>query len=400
MFVQDLLVLPLVLPAIGFSFPFGRGRFNGGIIGRPRITGARGVARRIQAIRKQVQGRGGKSPRDQILITEPGLPTKVAPGQVRTIEAFLWGSGADIAQILTEIQVESPYVLETPTAVTELQPTLFVYGWSLIDVFNAGTADVNFEYIVLTPHAGFGTDTFDLSTDYATGWAQSYDTMPSNYEDYPSTSVLENLSLYSKSSKRGYRPSQYSLGSIKAGTNRRFLFRFKTRRFTWEEYSVDSYFTNGATPNKAFLAIFRFWSEIGQVCATNDGTARPAAFPVGGNILMQTRRQYSYKWVPGNNKPSIRGDYFPPLYVMAEDAASFVGDLGRKNLRYAGYRATDDAAGYPTYGGKTHLRHQEAVINPQTTCAAAFIPDVEVDNDVSLARGNDCVTPLRVSVCP
>lgn len=127
-------------------------------------------------------------------------------------------------------------------------------------------------------------------------------------------------------------------------------------------------------PNKSYRAILHVWGEIGQTCAVN---ATPKTSPTITELacpyLVRQRTHYFYKWIPGNNKPSVYGTNMPTGITVPTTAWGYIGIPSARAQRAATAFIASEyvlANNFPGFGATNPYRRQEAQINLDQDCGA------------------------------
>lgn len=277
--------------------------------------------------------------------------------------------------MLTNIRAEAPSTLLGGAVL--MQPQLVVYGYATFDICPAGNSPIAYELILAT-RPGKLTGTSSLATtgtNFTAAWATSYDARPTNFENFPDTSLLENVSYWS-SANAAWTPTRRITGRAEVGRPRRYVFKFKTRRFNFQEYSQGTFLTQGQVSGKTFGLFTKTRAIPGQVCGVLSAVNQPILTEIGTNYMMKTRSYYFYRWEAGNNRPTVYGSNLGTNESVDEDAFSWIGvpalRAQRRNL------SNDVAAGFPDWGGASVAVKHEANINPIYDCVGTpFIPEVD-----------------------
>lgn len=339
--------------------------FNGRGFGdrRPRRFGggSRWLAGRIRSLARTISGTGSGGPRDHLIVPTEDTAAVTLAGYRKLVIGNVWGCGVDVGSILQRIRQESPYTAEPGIT---LEPTVLVSGFTEYELLSTGVSPLHYEYVVHTPYSSVTASGTDAATSWDTAWEDTYDTLPTNYSTFPSTSLLENLSYWKNRASYSRRPTHYATGKIEIGRAERFIFKFKTRAFRFNDYANGSFLSNdGMVPNKSYRMFLSVWGEPVQVCG-DDGTenARPMVAEAGTPFMVRVRRHYFYKWIPGNNRPSVYGAQIPTGWDVPVTAQGFIGIPALRAQRAsARMLGTETGTGYPEFGGLYELRKPEVI---------------------------------------
>lgn len=254
------------------------------------------------------------------------------------------------------------------------QPTLLVWGFTTFDIYSAANSRIKCEIVVGTSRNNNADTIADLGTNFISAWGQSYDNRPTDFEDFPSTSLLQNLKFWGGNNTRGYRPTRRIVTTVGVGRPKRITLRFKTRRFTYEDYSGAGFLTEGMARGRTVFAIVKYHAERQQVCGVIDMDAAPILTEGGGQFMTKIRQYYFYRWIPGNNRPTVYGGYTGADEVIEETARSWIGVPALRAQRFSGpYTFANPSS----FGGLDPTIKHEANINPNSTCnGTAYIPTV------------------------
>lgn len=251
-----------------------------------------------------------------------------------------------------------------------------MYGFTTFDILAAANSDVKVEFVLGTVRNNNIDNIGDLGTKFISAWTQSYDAQPTDFADFPSTSVLQNLKFWGGNSSPGYRPTRRIVTTVRVGRPKRLTFRFKTRRFTFEDYSQGTFLSEGMARGRTYFAVVKYHAERQQVCGILDMEAAPLMTEGGAQFITKIRQFYFYRWIPGNNRPTVYGNYTGADEIIEEDARSWIGVPALKAQRFSGPNTFSDPSSFGGLG--VHNKH-EALINPMTTCnGTATIPVVAV----------------------
>jgi len=343
-----------------------RRRYRGG-------RGGRGVRKLLSKFRRRALGTRKTGPWDQYIFTLVTNAFDQEPNLSETYFYKLWGWGEQVGQMLTNIRAESPFEL-VAAAEYLYQPTLVVYGFATVDVLCAGNAGINCELVVGGFNSNGAYTITDITTTFDASWAQSYDDFPTDYQSWPSTSVLENFKFWDARNLRSLRPTSRIVAKVGVGRPKRFTFRFKTRRFTWEDYSQGTFLTDGYAKNKSFFLCMRTTAERQQVCGVKSAVNQPILTEGGSQVMVKVRQFYFYRWIPGNNKPTIYGSNLGPNETVSNIAYSWIGVPAQRAQRFSGPYAFGNM---DTFGGLNRYAKNEAAINPVLDCPGdPWIPEV------------------------
>lgn len=330
----------------------------------------------------QIRGKGSKrGPSDTLQVPSPSANFNFDAGNSQYVFQDLWGTGAYVAEILTNVRAETPFTLVGGASL--YQPTIAVHGWSDLYIYSPAVSDLHFEYVVYTPWgAGTTNDLTGDSNNFSTAWGDSYDARPSGYEFWSSTSLLRNYAAWTKGSILSRRPVFHGFGVAPVGKPLKLRFPFRTRYFRFQDYSSSTFLTSGQIANKSFRVLLRVWGEHGQICG--ESTAVPAVptpviHTVGAPFMTKTVQHYNYRFIPGNNRPTVYGSNFDEDMTIDAEANGWLGINALKAQRGAAYsRDIEVSAGYPNFGALAVNRKPETNINPVDSCeTTTFRPDVE-----------------------
>lgn len=350
--------------------------WGGNGIGR----GGRWLRRRIAKLDRQIRGgrRGGA--RDHLITNLPTNAISCDPG-FRTETWFnLWGTGADIGTILTNIRAESQFTLTGGAFL--YQPDILVSGYAEVEILPAGVSPIHYELVAGTSFANNATTIAQVITGFASAWTGAYDAQPTDYSFWPSTSVLENTPFWtgkiSSTGATNLKPTHYYKGKAEIGQAKKFVFRFKTRRFAYDDYVNSTFLTDGMVQNKSYRALLSVWGEPGQVCGVKGANNQPMISELGTDYIMRIRRHYFYKWVPGNNRPTVFGAQWPTTESVDDEALGWIGVPALRAQRGGAYRLdAEDVAPFTGYGALSAIRRHEANLNFSHDCTGdQFTPVV------------------------
>lgn len=95
--------------------------------------------------------------------------------------------------------------------------------------------------------------------------------------------------------------------------------------------------------------------------------------------MTKTVQHYNYRFIPGNNRPTVYGSNFDEDMTIDAEANGWLGINALKAQRGAAYsRDIEVSAGYPNFGALAVNRKPETNINPVDSCeTTTFRPDVE-----------------------
>lgn len=331
---------------------------------------------------------GRKGPVDQFISTAPSYADFIAPGKSNYAFAQLWGWGQDVASMLTNIRAETPFTLVGGGSL--YQPTLKVYGYATFDICVTGNADVVGEFVVFTPREHKNNTIAQAASAYALSWTNSWDAIPTGFETFPDTRILQNYSFWSGAAAGGYKATKRRTFKVRVGRPKRYTFRFATRTFKYEDYASTGFLTGAASaPNKSFGIVWKVAGERGQVCGLKNGAEFAFLNEVGATYMVRIRDYYFYRWVPGNNRPTVYGSNLSEEAKESIPAgqASFVGVPSQKAQRYS--YGTVQVPG-TAWGAVDFRTRQEVQANPIIDCdgITTFAPLIQTAN------------PLPVQIVP
>lgn len=327
------------------------------------------LRRRVAALDRKIRGGRRGGPRDHLIVTFPSNAVSCDPGLRKETWINLWGTGGDIGTILTNIRAESQFTLTGGAFL--YQPTILVSGYSEIEILPAGISPLHYELIVGTSFANNATTLANAATGYASAWTGSYDAQPTDYSFWPSTSVLENAPFWtgrvSTTGAANLRPTHYYKGKIEIGQAKRFVFRFKTRRFTYDEYTNSTFLTDGMARNKSFRCLISCWGDPGQVCGVKSAVNQPIIAELGTQYIMRVRSHYFYKWIAGNNRPTVYGSQYASNESVDDEALGWLGVPALRAQRAGAYRFdSEEGAGFPGFGAQRPQRKHEVEVGVAT----------------------------------
>lgn len=113
-------------------------------------------------------------------------------------------------------------------------------------------------------------------------------------------------------------------------------------------------------------------------CGVQSALNFPTIAPGQTTFVSGERRQYRYKWIAGNNKPTVRGDYFNSVDSVDSKAVGWRAD------GFGYYHANDHAGNGTTVTNATTdnaLRANTTYpvdLNPLYDCTAdVYVPTVD-----------------------
>lgn len=337
-----------------------RRRLPGGGVGVGG-SGARGL---VSFYRKRAAG-GKRGPLDQYVHTGITLAATIDANSSDVVCGHNWGGGNDVGTMLTQIRAESPFSLVGGAYL--YQPTLIVRGFSVLDIVATGNSALNVEVVVFTTRRNNINTPANELTNWNNAWSQSFDARPTGYEAFPSTSLLENYKYWDNSSATANWPTRHVRAVVKVGKPWRMVSKYKTRVYRYEDYSQSTFLTEGMATFRTHYHMIKLSGERGQLCGVLDATTnQPILNEVSAMYMLRTRSFYYYRWVPGNNRPSIYGAYLGDDETVANDALGWIGVPALKSQRLAGSTAV--AAGYPNWGATGTFTKHEANINSIVDC--------------------------------
>jgi len=322
----------------------------------------------LKMFARRVHGASNRNgPIDQLIVTDPTAALTIDPGSSNTTVFASWGWGTDVATMLTNIRAEAPSTLLGGTVL--MQPELLVYGYSTFDICPAGNSPIKYEIILATPSKGrVGTATLATTgTSFAAAWALTYDATPTGFSNFPDTSLLQNTQWWQSSSfGAGWDPIRRIAGRTGVGQPRRYVFKFRTRRFTYQEYAAGTFLTEGQVGGKSHALFVKTCAIPGQICGTLGANNQPILAELGTPFMMKLREYYFYRWVPGNNRPTVYGSNYGNTEAVNEDARSWIGVPSLRAQR--ANTSNDVATDFPEWGAQDVYSKQEAQINPIRDC--------------------------------
>lgn len=262
--------------------------------------------------------------------------------------------GGVIGTLLTRISTESPYLPSGTARLALLLPTLYVRGQSTTTFYNCGSSTIHGSYVIQTARGTTESELVTILTAFDRTWGNNWDTIPTNFEVFPTTSLLSNKLWWGTSGlfrKKGKgRKGKEVYFSLRSGQHLDIVQR-SSAKFTWADYAANSIAPipadgmpapsalsagfGGFFKNRTSNIVYRVQGELGQVCGTNAGEPAPILTTTAGQFMIRDRAVYSYKWAPGNNKPSVYGNYLGPNEVVLTTANGFIGVPEQKAMRPA-----------------------------------------------------------------
>lgn len=354
-------------------------RSGGGVLVRGAANNRGQFYREASGIQGRAIGKSG--PRktgnwwDQYIYTDGTTTTNIDPHASTILFGWMFLPGDHVSTMLTNIRTESPFTLTGGSYV--LQPTLYVNGQTVVDIYAASNTSVRFELCLYTRRQVGVKSTAGSGTDFTNAWSQSYDAIPTGYASYPTTSLLENRNFWTTNYNKlaGRRT-----GVARPGKPVRLTFKFKTRRLTYEEYAnAAATFTNVLYPSKSYQYVVKFDGELGQICGVKSAVNQPILGEVNSNLMFKTTTFYRYTWVAGsaNQKPTIYGSNLGTGESVDEDALCWTSVPALKATRHAA--GVDTSAGLPSFGALDITSRHEANINFKEDCAGGtYLPGVTV----------------------
>jgi len=348
---------------------------------RRRYRGG-GATRRVRRItrllRRRAIGGGKKGPADQYIYTFPTSTLTPPANLADYIFGKLWLPGDHIATLLTNIRNESQFTLTGGAFL--YQPTLRVSGFAEFDFVNTGNSDLHIEFIVFNAPRRNGTNTVaGIASTFASAWATSFDARPTNFEFFSDTSLLQNYSFWDRASLLGFVPSSRRTFKVGVGRPKRFTFRFKTRTVRYEDYAQGTMLTDGFVSGRTHYYALKVRGERGQACGVDvaSGLNKPVLAELGGAGLFKHRAFYRYRWLPGNNRPTVYGANINADETCAVAAQGWVGVPSQKAQRFAWN--PDGVVTTGPWGGSFVNTKQEVNINPAVDCVGdQWEPSVSV----------------------
>lgn len=340
-------------------------------IGRRSVRGRTGgVNALIRRYKARSSGVGRKGPADRYIYTQPTVAETIKPDLSFIGVAALWGYGPRVGKILTQIRDESPFTLVGGNYL--YQPSVKVYGFSTIDLAAVGNSAIDFEFVIYTTYGNVVTSPLTQGNNFQATWLQSFDnssTTTTGFPYYPDTSLLENYRFWDKQSNNQIKPLRRFRVRVPVGRPKRLVFKFATRVFKFEDYSQGTWLTTGFASNKTFGFFYKAQGELGQVCATNvTDDVTPLLSNVAAPFLLKVREHYFYRFVPGNNRPTVYGSNCAEGDQISDTANTFVGVPALKSQRYS-TGVLPVIPDYPNFGAWDRFAHHEAQLNFPLGCA-------------------------------
>lgn len=333
------------------------------------------------AKRNRIVGGPRSTSWDQHIVTRPTLAYRVGANVNYKDLEQAWGTGDDIGTIIvTNVSGEWPSSL-TAGAGT-YRPTILVNGKYELEIMSTGITGLNYEYVLGTSNTNSVTTTTTMATAFGNAWAQSFNARPTGYEDFAATSLLENHAFWNnRSSLSGLKAVGYGKGHVGLGKAKKLTFKFKTRRFSFPEYSFSSFLTDGMIPGKSYRIMLRFWGDTVQVCGVKSAVNQPMIAESGTPFILRQRAHYRYKWIPGNTSPTIYGSQLATNETIASDALGWDSIPALHATRDAAYSAEAEVgAAFPAFGRMDINRRHVSVINPVLDCTGdPSIPTVNTE---------------------
>lgn len=387
-----------------------RGRRTIGGRKRRVIRSARAIGRGARIVgrvqRPKLSLRRIPGPADKYTLTGDTARVNVLAARASELFQQHWGYGTAIGSILGFIRTESPYTLVGGTgATTLLQPKLVVEGHTTTTFVAAGNARVFGEMRIFTPRIiGTGQTVAAFGTQWDAAILQTYDvspTTPTAVDLWPSFRMGHNRAFWGKL----YRTvAKYKL-DFGPGRPQQVIFKPGTKVFDQQDYNFATggwLSTNGGTPGKTFYAMYRFWCEKGQICAdTAVGVDNAMIGEVSTDMMVQTRQHYTYKWCPGNNKPSWFGSQIGAAESLGTQQSTFVGVPALKVPRFSasGYNGLISVTQFGAQHPTSRLEVNDHFV-PGCDPLASALPLVGLSTVAGSGLGSNCDFPIRTLACP
>lgn len=149
--------------------------------------------------------------------------------------------------------------------------------------------------------------------------------------------------------------------------------RHRPKVWAYADYSYTNALTQGVFAHRTYVLIERIHGEDGINCGVQSASNFPTSAPTYAGYVHGTKRTYRYKWVAGNNKPTIRGAYFGSNDTLSQTASAWLADP----LNH--FQANEDVVSLAANVNSTRYASALAVnVNPQMNCAEEhLIPEFE-----------------------
>lgn len=299
-------------------------------------------------------------PYDTTTFTDNQVYATIAAGSQTISSVKSWGWGSEIGQLLSDIRSESVYTLVGGSYV--LQPTLCAEGYTnhwWACPFQ-GKLLIDWELYTFRSNVTKSGDAAVL-TDWTNALAEGYDSVPTGYATFPTTELGVNYVF--RSARKSYR--RVGAGRLIAAPGKPAVLniRHRPKCFAYADYSATNALTQGCFANRTYWLISRIVPEDAINCGQQSAASYPLSAPGYGAYIVGVRRVYRYKWVAGNNKPTIRGNYNGPNDIIPLTGPSFLADpLGH-------FQWADTAALAANVNSTRHYSAMAVNSNPVDNCA-------------------------------
>lgn len=121
---------------------------------------------------------------------------------------------------------------------------------------------------------------------------------------------------------------------------------------------------------KSYRQLLRIWGEPAQVCGTSGAANQPQIAELPAPYLIRERQHYFYKFIAGNNKPSIYGSQFASGESVDVNAEGWLGVPALRAQRWGGkYDVNEEVDPFNGFGATNVYRKHEVNLNPLRDCA-------------------------------
>jgi len=190
-----------------------------------------------------------------------------------------------------------------------LQPTLCFEGFTNHWFACTSAYSVAFDYQLVTPRINAGVNG---AAAFGTAWAsrltEGFDSIPSGWQNQPTFQLGDNYVFGSDRST--YRIVRSGRLIARPGKPAVLNIKHRPKVLAYPDYSFTNALTQGAWSHRTYFLVVRAVPESQINCGLQTGSAFPVSAPGYGGYVVGQKRTYRYKWIPGNNKPTVRGDYF------------------------------------------------------------------------------------------
>lgn len=180
-----------------------------------------------------------------------------------------------------------------------------------------------------------------------------------------------------------WSPVNYKLagrrtGVASVGKPVRLVYKFRTRKFKYDDYTGTNFLTQGVFPDKTYFLIVKADGELGQICGVKSAANQPILGEVNSNYIVKVTTFYRYRWVAGaaNQKPTIYGSNLGTNESVSEDALCWTSVPSLKATRFA---AGLDTTTLTSFGALDAFSKHQTTLNPPEDCAGdQYVPTVAV----------------------